>query len=118
MTALGAFKAKCFNCTWKNLGKVYGILLYPSDLFLLQLKWEAELCLSRAIEAFSGLIVLPSAVVDKYGQSSSDFIADNSSDNRGTARNAYIFRFRSMRARALEGCNSTSIPIDFKLEII
>ena len=48
---------------------------------LQQLKWEAELYLSRAIEAFSGLIVFPSAIVDKYGQSSSDFIADNSSDN-------------------------------------
>ena len=48
---------------------------------LQQLKWEAELHLSRAIEAFNGLIVLPSAGVDKYGQSSSDFIDDKSSDS-------------------------------------
>ena len=48
---------------------------------LRQLKWEAELHLSRAIEAFSSFIVIPTVVMEKYELSSSDSVSDDSSDS-------------------------------------
>ena len=45
---------------------------------LQQLKWEAELHLSTAIEAFGSLITIPTVVMEKY---KSDFVSEDSSDS-------------------------------------
>ena len=48
---------------------------------LQQLKWEAELHLSTAIEAFGSLITIPTVVMEKYKLPLSDFVSKDSSDS-------------------------------------
>jgi len=46
-----------------------------------QLKWEAELHLSTAIEAFDSFITIPTVVMEKYKLPLSDFVTEDSSDS-------------------------------------
>ena len=70
--------------------KAIAEMSYSADQFsrgatcsLQQLKWEAELHLSRTFdsEAFGSLIVIPTVVMEKYKLPSSDSVGDDSSDS-------------------------------------
>ena len=67
------------------IAKVIKEISFSADRFsrgatclLQQLKWEAELHLSTAIEAFGSLITIPTVVMEKY---KADFVSEDSSDS-------------------------------------
>ena len=74
-------RIECIAKATKEIGSSADRFSRGATCSLQQLKWEAELHLSTATEAFGSLITIPTVVMEKYKLPSSDFVSEDSSDS-------------------------------------